>query len=306
MPVPEVIASHRLSPRLTEHVLRSPTLAATTGVRILLPGPDAESPGPYPVLWLLHGGDDDHRCWTTGGGAEELTADLGLVVVMPDCGRGGWYSDWLHPETSSGRQLWRTFHLGELRAWVESSLPVRTDRRSRAIVGLSMGGFGALSYAARHPGLFCFAAAFSGALDILDPHLAPFADAMAEWNGGRPGSIWGDRDGDVDRWRAHNPVDLAAQLSGVELQLRTGDGRPGGRHGGHELDLIESTVHRTNLTMHRRLTELGHEHVFEDWGCGSHAWPYWAEALAATLPAVVASTARPPDGASRGSRSAAP
>lgn len=288
--LPVQVGVRRLSPRLTDHTLESPTLATSTRVRVLVPGADVGHPGPYPVLWLLHGGDDDHRCWTDAGDAESSTDGLALVVVMPDCGRGGWYSDWSRPDTEVGRQLWTSFHLGELRRWVETTLPVRTDRGGRAIAGLSMGGFGALSYAARHPELFCFAAAFSGALDILDPHLAPFADAMAEWNGGAPGWIWGDRDAAVARWRAHNPVDLADRLAGVELQLRTGDGRPGGRHGGEELDLIEATVHRTNLTMHERLVELGHDHVFEDWGPGAHAWPYWAEALAATLPAVMAAT----------------
>jgi len=292
MSSPVELGSTQLSERLVEHTLHSQTLAATTRLRVLTPAPGA-GPGPFPVLWLLHGGDDDRRCWTTKGDAERLTEDLPLVVVMPDCGRGGWYSDWARPETPKGRQLWTSYHLGELRGWVESALPVRTDRRGRTIAGLSMGGFGALSYAARHPDLFCFAAAFSGALDILDPHLGPFADAMAEWNGGSAGSIWGEPGVAVERWRAHNPVDLAERLSGVEVQLRTGNGQPGGRHDGPaptELDLVEAVIHRTNLTMHRRLSELGQDHVFEDWGAGTHSWPYWTDALAATLPALMAAT----------------
>ena len=285
-------SQQQLSPRLTEHTLHSPSLSARTQVRVLVPDAAvaATHPAPYPVLWLLHGGDDDHRCWTESGNAEALTEGLPLVVVMPDCGRGGWYSDWHRPETEHGRQMWASYHLEELRSWVEGSWPVRTDRGGRTIAGLSMGGFGALSYAARRPDLFCFAAAFSGALDILDPLLGPFADAMAEWNGGGPGWIWGDPVQDAERWRAHNPVDLAGRLTEVELQLRTGDGRPGGRHGGAEEDLIERTVHRTNLTMHQRLSELGVDHLFEDWGPGAHDWPYWSDTLAATLPALMAAT----------------
>lgn len=292
MPAPVQLASSRSSPRLTEHTLHSPTLAATTHVRVLTPSTGA-GPGPFPVLWLLHGGDDDHRSWTDKGRAEQLTEDLPLVVVMPDCGRGGWYSDWLRPTTDAGRQMWASYHLDELRRWIETGWPVRTDRRGRTIAGLSMGGFGALSYAARRPDLFCFAASFSGALDILDPLLGPFADAMAEWNGGATGSIWGDPTRDVERWRAHNPVDLAERLAEVELQLRTGNGAPGGRHGGEEHDLIEQTVHRTTMTMHQRLVEIGKDHVLDDWGPGAHDWPYWADALAATLPALLAATEGP-------------
>ena len=257
-----------------------------------MPGPATEAghPGPYPVLWLLHGGDDDHRCWTDSGGAEAATEGLPLVVVMPDCGRGGWYSDWHRPDTEHGRQMWTSYHLDELRHWVEGAWRVRTDRRGRTIAGLSMGGFGAISYAARHPELFCFAAAFSGALDILDPLLGPFADAMAEWNGGASGWIWGDAVEDVERWRAHNPVDLADRLADVELQLRTGNGQPGGRHGGAEEDLIERTVHRTTLTMHQRLCDLGIDHVFEDWDPGRTTGPTGPTRSVATLPALMAAT----------------
>jgi UDP-N-acetylmuramoyl-L-alanyl-D-glutamate--2,6-diaminopimelate ligase len=93
-----------------------------------------------------------------------------------------------------------------------------------------------------------------------------------------------------DAWGAR----LAERLSGVEVQLRTGNGQPGGRHDGPsaptDLDLVEAVIHRTNLTMHRRLTELGQDHVFDDWGAGTHSWPYWTDALAATLPALMAAT----------------
>jgi hypothetical protein len=37
-----------------------------------------------------------------------------------------------------------------------------------------------------------------------------------------PGDIFGLPLVDESRWRAHNPVDLAANLRGVEIQLRTG------------------------------------------------------------------------------------
>ena len=67
-------------------------------MRVLVPEAEVDRPGPYPVLWLLHGGDDDHRCWTDSGDAERSTEGLPLVVVMPDCGRGGWYSDWVRPD----------------------------------------------------------------------------------------------------------------------------------------------------------------------------------------------------------------
>ncbi len=279
-----------LSARLAEFVLASPALGSTSAVRVLSPAPELGA-GPFPVMFLLHGSDDDHRAWTDDGRAEALTDGLALVVVMPDCGRGGWYSDWYCTDGPAGPQQWERYHLGELLAWAERNLPVRRDRGGRSVVGLSMGGFGAMSYAARRPDLFGFSAAFSGAVDILDPHLGVFADAMADMNGGRAGDIWGDPLTHRSRWRGHNPVDLAANLAHVEVQLRTGNGQAGGRHGGGP-DLIETTLHQTSTTLHHTLTRLDKDHVWNDYGPGAHQFPYWSDALVATLPAVLAAADR--------------
>lgn len=285
----------RVGQRLHELVVHSPALGRDTPVRVVVPELDAVDDRELPVLWLLHGGDDDYRSWTDSGQVEQLVRDLDLVVVMPDCGPGGWYSDWQRSDGPAGAQRWETYHLGELRRWVESELPVRRDRHGRAIAGLSMGGYGAMKYAARHPDQFCFAAAFSGAVDIVDPHLGLFADAMAQLNGGEPGDIWGPREQGLLGWRTQNPVDLAANLASLQVELRTGDGRAGGVHGG-EPDLIETTVHQTSTTLHQRLDELGVAHLWDDYGAGAHAWPYWTDALERSLVGLQAAFASPAEG----------
>ncbi len=285
------------TPRLTELHVDSDVLGTDTRLRILSPASGAEATD-RPVLWLLHGGDDDFRSWTDAGDAEALTARLDAWVLMPDCGPGGWYTDWFRTGPARGTQQWETHHLVELRDWFETTHATRTDRHGRAVVGLSMGGFGALGYAARHPELFGFCAAFSPAADIVDPDFGVFADALSALNGGEPGCLWGDRLQHLDRWRAHNPVDLAEHLASTELQLRTRDGRPGGPHppsspcGPVGEDLVERAVWHTACTLHRRLDELGIDHLWLDEGPGIHDWPYWRADLAATLPAVAAHFAR--------------
>jgi poly(3-hydroxybutyrate) depolymerase len=167
----ELRSTRTLSPRLTELRVYSPALAHEANVRVLTPDgfdPDRDH---LPVLWLLHGGFGSSADWTTAGDAEALTADLPMIVVMPDAGTGGWYTDWLRG-TPEGPQRWETFHLDELRPFIEARYRTRTDRGGRAIAGLSMGGFGAMSYAARHPDLFGFAASFSGAVDLLHPGIS--------------------------------------------------------------------------------------------------------------------------------------
>ena len=92
---------------------------------------------------------------------------------------------------------------------------------------------------------------------------------------------------------------MADRLASTELQLRTRDGRPGGPHaapspdGGPPTDaagedLVERAVWHTACTLHRRLDELGIEHLWSDEGPGIHDWPYWSADLAATLPAIAA------------------
>lgn len=294
-PVPlELLDVASCSPRLSELRLRSAALERETRVRVLTPGPDALAVGSLSVLFLLHGGggDSDQSNWTDRGSAEALTDGLPLVVVMPDGGKGGWYSDWLRPDSTEGRQHWEQYHVGELLPFVQSHFGTRTDRAGTAIAGLSMGGFGALHYAARHPDLFGFAAAFSGAVDIRHPGIGKVVRVSPQIMGGRRGDIFGDHVADEVVWRAANPVDLAANLATVTVELRTGNGKRGGPFGdGPEGDTQEAGVSQATSTLHRRLDELGTPHVYDDYGPGAHTWPYWDAALAATLPGVLATAA---------------
>ena len=223
----ELLDVEPLRARRAELRLRSRALARETKVRVVRPADDVDVDGPLPVLFLLHGGGpvSDQTNWTAAGSAEALTERLPLLAVMPDGGKGGWYSDWLRPDgATSGSQRWESYHVGELLPFVRSHFGTRTDRAGTAIAGLSMGGFGAVKYAARHPDLFGFAAAFSGAVDIRHPGVGRVVKVSPEIMGGTRGDIFGHHKTDVDVWRAHNPVDLAVNLRTVRIELRTGNG----------------------------------------------------------------------------------
>src|SRR6266550_7493567 len=131
-------------------------------VRIVLPENYQSKDLGYPVLYLLHGAGDTYESWIDNTDLLQFTQQYQLIVVMPDGGRNdsaGWYSDW-----KDGSRNWESFHVGVLIPWVDRHLNTLGDGH-RAIAGLSMGGFGAMSYAARHPGLFAAAASFSGAVN---------------------------------------------------------------------------------------------------------------------------------------------
>ena len=287
----ELLDVEQLTPRLSELRLRSAVLGRETKVRVLAPSAAmSPSAGGLPVLFLLHGGgsDSDHSNWTECGSAEALTEGLPLLVVMPDGGKGGWYSDWLRPDSAEGTQRWEQYHIRELLPFVVSHFGSRADRAGTAVVGLSMGGFGAVHYAARHPDLFGFTAAFSGAVDIRHPGIGRVVRVSPEIMGGRRGDIFGDHVADEVVWRAANPVDLAANLATVEVELRTGNGERGGPYGdGSDGDTQELGVSQATANLHRRLDDLGIAHVYDDYGPGAHTWAYWNAALAATLERIV-------------------
>jgi S-formylglutathione hydrolase FrmB len=285
-----VTSREQLSPRLSEFKLTTPALASETIVRVLLPRGYAQHPTTrYPVLYLLNGccdyDVDGAQAWTTHGEAEQATDGVPLIVVMPAGGRGGFYTDWYN-NGAFGQPAYETYHLGELVPWVDQQFRTVGSRSGRAIAGLSMGGFGAMSYAGRHPDMFVSASSFSGAVDIMDPVLGGEADALPMLDNALPMSAFGPRLTEEARWRAHNPVDLAGNLRGLSLTIRTGNGMPGGEYGGGP-DPVEAAVHQQSTTLHNRLVALGIPHTWEDYGPGAHQWPYWARDLRLTLPQLM-------------------
>jgi diacylglycerol O-acyltransferase / trehalose O-mycolyltransferase len=287
---PTVVSRRVLGSRLVEYDIESGVLGRRSGLRVLFPvdyHQDGETR--FPVLYLLHGGGDDYRSWTDKGGATEASEDMPFLVVMPD-GGNGFYSDWVWPG-ANGSARWETFHITELLPWVDRTFRTDARREGRALAGLSMGGFGAMSYAARYPDLFCAAASFSGAVDTS---LYRFVyDVAARRDGGPPGAIWGDPRTHAMRWRAHNPWDLGPNLCGMSLMLRTGTGLPGPLAPAARPDPIEAIVFHKSLRLHHRLRSLGIEH---DWYCGpgGHDWPYWTRDLRVALPVLNRVFADPP------------
>ena len=187
----------RLSPRLHELTFETTALPEPTHVRILLPkGYDSRPGTRWPVLYLLHGAVDDYESWTTKGDAEAISAELGGIVVMPDSGPSGGYVDW-YDDVRPPNPKWETYHIKQLLPWIDGHYRTAGTRAQRAVAGLSMGGFGAMSYAARHPDLFASATSLSGAVDT---NYAPLG-AVTEFNNGDPGSVHGPRATEEVRWR---------------------------------------------------------------------------------------------------------
>jgi S-formylglutathione hydrolase FrmB len=283
----ELLARHRLDSRLLELRFTTPAVPSPTGVRVLLPAGYGASHRRYPVLYLLHGALGDETSWTTQGDAERITAGRPLIVVMPATGHTSGYVNWA--DRSQGRHDWERYHIDQLIPWIDAHLRTRAERDGRAVAGLSMGGFGAMSYAARHPDRFVAAASFSGAVDTNNPLDQAVTDDKP----------FGPRATEEVRWRAANPWDLAGNLRPLRLVVRTGNGQAGGPFGGG--DVVELAVHQMSVAFHDRLDALGIPHVWDDYGPGGHLWPYWQRDLRRTLPLLMRTFRRPPPAPRRAS-----
>jgi S-formylglutathione hydrolase FrmB len=274
--------------RLHDLTVHSPALGREVGVRVLLPrsyDDPAETATRYPVLLLLHGAGGDHQDWTTASALEEHTEDLDLIVVMPDGGASGFYSDWIDGPA------WETHHLGEVVPWVDQTYRTRGTREGRAVAGLSMGGFGSMSYAARHPDLFVAAASFSGAVDLADT--GPAGAAALQLLGVADDRRWGPYLTHEARWRGHNPPDLASNLRWTRLHLTSGNGVPcpGDRP---ESSPVEAGTWAMTGGFSTRLTLERVDHHVALRPCGTHEWHHWDAELAAWLPELMATLAAPP------------
>jgi len=271
-----VVAQDRVAPRQLDLTVRSRALGRSARVRLLTP--DGWRPGTgrrWPVLYLLHGCCDTYDSWTRSTDVEQLTQLRDVLVVMPEGGDVGFYSNWLDGPA------WQDFHLRELPRILERGFGAGTRR---AIAGLSMGGLGAIDYAARHPKLFRAAASFSGVLHPLEEPRVWLG--LLEAYEPNPRRLWGDPRADRRVWAAHDPTELAGRLRGTRLFVASGDGRP---PGGGRPDGTEVIVGRETRAFAARLRALGIPFEADLYRGGRHDWPFWERDLKRALPVLLGS-----------------
>ena len=118
----------------------------------------------YPVLYLLHGYTDNETNWIQMGQmktiADRAIANeeaVPMIIVMPDAW-DTWYIN-----QYDGKVPYEDMFFEELIPYMEKTYRIRSDKESRAIAGLSMGGYGSFLYSLHHPDMFCACAPLSAA-----------------------------------------------------------------------------------------------------------------------------------------------
>ncbi|MBR5255967.1 MAG: esterase [Bacteroidales bacterium] len=163
----------------------------------------------YPVLYVLHGIGGDEDAWVTQGRATQILDNLiargeakPMIVVFTN----GNISEEAAPlENSTGytrptmslpQTMEGTFETAfpEIVKFIDSRYRTIAKKQSRAICGLSMGGFHTLNISLNYPDMFNYSGMFSAAIGVTDPSISPmyqdFDAKLATYFAKKPALLW--------------------------------------------------------------------------------------------------------------------
>jgi S-formylglutathione hydrolase FrmB len=127
---------------------------------IVLPQKYETSQQRFPVLYLLHGWNGDHRNWCTLTNLVAHAQQYSFIIVTPD-GQNSWYVN----SATTGADRFFDYIALDLISVIDAEYRTIASPQRRAIAGLSMGGYGSLLVALKHPEMFSAAGSISGAFD---------------------------------------------------------------------------------------------------------------------------------------------
>ena len=204
----------------------------------------------YPVVYLLHGHSGNYDDWYSRlPRLREWVDEYEMIIVTPDGNYNSWYLDSYKDSTS----LFFTYISQEVPAYIDAHFRTYQDARYRAISGLSMGGYGALSIGLQYPDWFGIAGSMSGVMDL--------SNHPEQWEIDQQ---LGAYEADTLRWQSHSLIQLAETLQATpKLIIDCGTEDP---------LLIENEELHTVL----QARNIPHTYIERP---GGHDWLYWEEAI---------------------------
>jgi S-formylglutathione hydrolase FrmB len=207
----------------------------------------------YPVLWLLHGGGDNHTKWLRFTSIERYAEEKRIAVIMPSSLQG-WYTDMKY-----GYKYF-TFLSEELPKIVHANFPKISQKREDTFAaGLSMGGMGALKMAFNAPERFAAAASLTSSIEMtvsmgrsIDKNGNP-APALR--------NIWGSKEeiaGTVNDvpWLIDRAIESSKPLPKVFIAVGT-----------------EDFTYQCNVNFRDKYRDKLDLTYFEE--PGAHSWDFW-------------------------------
>jgi enterochelin esterase-like enzyme len=247
--------------------LKSEILGGERKYAIYLPSDYDYSDREYPVLYLLHGAGDDHTGWVQFGEVKSITdkankngVSTSMIIVMPDAqtGQKGYFND------IDQKWNYEDFFFKEFIPFIEKKYRIKSEKRYRAIAGLSMGGGGSFIYAMRHPEMFSSACPLSGYMGELS--YGEFYEKNKEQHENYR------REKLFNYYSNHNALSVIQNqtfenLKSVRWYIDCGDN-----------DFLYEGNSLVHIALKKR--EVPHEYRVRD---GAHNWTYWRSALPEVL-----------------------
>ena len=195
---------------------------------------------------MLHGYSGNFKGYIDNMLNIRQLADLHQVIlVCPDGGFNSWYFDSPKDETSK----YETHIVKEVVNYIDSSYRTKAKREFRAIIGLSMGGHGALYLTIKYPEIFGIAGSMSGGVDFRD-----FSDSWEIYK------KLGKYEKNKEVWDHHVVIELCEQWpKKTPLIVDCG---------------VKDFMINVNRRFHAKLLSLNIEHTYIE-RPGDHNWNYW-------------------------------
>jgi S-formylglutathione hydrolase FrmB len=257
-----------------EHLkMTSKTLGKDVNFTMYLPADYQTSQRNYPITYLLHGYTDDDTGWMQFGEvnryADKAIADgtiPPMVIAMPD-GGVAWYIN-----NSDGSVKYEDFFINEFMPYIEKTYRIKAQKRYRGVAGLSMGGFGTLVFALKHPDLFAACAPLSAAIWEDDDAIKTPQDSYDRTFAVLYGKGLKGKERLNETWYANNPFSIVAKksvddLKKVKYWIDCGD---------------DDFLINGNMSFHKALKDKGIPHEFRVRD-GGHTWTYWRTGIVDAL-----------------------
>lgn len=161
---------------LLDSIPASDTTIGTRAAFVYLPpGYDSQGTTNYPVVYLLHGFGGTYSFWQYYEDIKDIadylisTGDIKpMIIVMPDGMNqlgGSFYTDSKANFLGSDIPvfgLFETYIVQDVVNYIDSHYHTIADKNHRAIIGISMGAYGAMRLGIKHPDVFCIVGTHSG------------------------------------------------------------------------------------------------------------------------------------------------
>lgn len=223
---------------------RSEALEMNTSMTVVLP--ESGSLSNKRVVYLLHGLEDNCSGWSRYTSVERYARKYELVLIIPEVQRS-FYTD-----MKEGLKYFEFIH-EELGRICSDFFSISQKRENTYVMGLSMGGYGALKCALTSPERYAGVAAFSAVTDIETATKERNDSSTKEFQ-----AIFGDHIPDKDN--LFKLIEKKESLPPIYLAC-----------GNEDKLLCESKA------FYKELNERGADVTLEHWG-GEHNWIFWDEA----------------------------